>query len=242
MAPTPAARKDGWKVVFQNAWEVVKDVDRGGEGTSRDGTAGDESGKQMVGVQVQRLKGGRWTGTGRRILTEIPDANDAIFCLDDEMEAFGCAVREDDLDPQSDKQLLDLFGQLAGHRNTTPLVKDWVTILRDDHDRCVLISVVGSTMLTRRGAKEPDDSELLSTGTSSPTSNPAKPSRGAWTASERMGTAAERHRMVPETDLTDHAHVSDVPGAGRVAGKRRPRSRGGKATTFAEDPERHSIC
>ena len=61
MAPLPAARKDHWKVVFQNAWDVVEeDVDRGGK------TANDESGKEMVCFRVKRLKGERWNGTARQ--------------------------------------------------------------------------------------------------------------------------------------------------------------------------------
>ena len=54
MAPSPEARKDRWKIVFQKAWDVVKeDVDMGGgetlgEGTAGDGTGNDGSGKQMV--------------------------------------------------------------------------------------------------------------------------------------------------------------------------------------------------
>lgn len=72
-----------------------------------------------------------------RRLTEVLEAKDAIFRLDNEMEAFISAVRQDDLDTQSDKELLDLFCKLANHRNTTPLVKDWVMNLQDDHDRYV---------------------------------------------------------------------------------------------------------
>ena len=72
-----------------------------------------------------------------RRLTEPLEAKDAIFCLEDEMEAFVLAVRRDDLDARSDKELLDLFCKLANHRNTTPLVKDWVMVLHGDHDRYV---------------------------------------------------------------------------------------------------------
>ena len=65
------------------------------------------------------------------------EAKDAIFCLENEMEHFVRALQSDRLDARSDKELLDLFCRLANHRNTMPLVKDWVVILHDDHGRYV---------------------------------------------------------------------------------------------------------
>ena len=177
-----------------------------------------------------------------RILTEVLEAKDAIFCLDDEMEGFVLAVREDDLDTQSDKELLDLFCQLAHHRNTTPLVKDWVKILRDDYDRCVLVSVFGWIMLSRLEGKRRGYGAFLSTGTSSPTSKTANPSRRAWIVPEYTGTAAEQHRMGAGTALEGGADVSDLPRARCLVGRRHANSRGGKATAFAKDTERYSIC
>ena len=76
---------------------------------------------------------------GLRRLTEILEAKDAILYLDKEIEAFILAVRQDDLDLRSDKELLNLFCKLANHRNTTPLVKDWVTKLHDDYHRYVFL-------------------------------------------------------------------------------------------------------
>lgn len=51
------------------------------------------------------------------------------------MEAFMAAVLENDIDPHSDEELLNLFCDLANHRNATPLVNDWVVVLYEECDR-----------------------------------------------------------------------------------------------------------
>lgn len=66
-----------------------------------------------------------WTDEKRRVMIR----------LDSGMDAFIDAVRDGTLQAEADKDTLDLFCELVGHRDATPLVKDGAAQLWWDHER-----------------------------------------------------------------------------------------------------------